>query len=445
MDPNEPQDDSHRPPGDESEDFDLSDLEAEGVDGVLDRLRGPAPEDADASGALPEGEGPDDDIDPASFRRVRPGRSPVLSIVVIALGLGLLGWMFKDARYALQGSEPHTIEDVGALFEAGDPDIAERYVSLHGTPDVQHAAQNNKVWFYRITEAGSSLFVVVPRDENAGKYLQTYHGNFEGRARRLSDTRLLTMVQLFFDSQGLSREAKATADALRAALASGGLTSIETADGTLEVAPDDQVYVVVEQPDARVQLGRDDFKRKSEAEAAVAALGYPWIRLDRRGDFHSFLVRIPPDRYEEAQSKLAQAAPEGGGGFSVRGRRGVAVLPRTATYTAPAESFRLEGDALTFSYAGNTTSPGYRVDGEGAQARLVEREISGDGALSVPAAKVASAGVKRPLRVDPNGYVVLVGHLPSEQYTTVILWLVVLGLVGVNVFSLAVKWRRRRS
>ena len=123
----------------------------------------------------------------------RPRRSPIIDVAVIGLGGYLLFWMFGDVRYFMQGSEPRDLGDAAALVEKGlaGENLAEQYVVLRGTPDVQHAARmkikDRTIGFLRLVEGGGGLFAAVPRDGEAAP--NQFEGRFEGRMRRLAGLR----------------------------------------------------------------------------------------------------------------------------------------------------------------------------------------------------------------------------------------------------------------
>ena len=91
-----------------------------------------------------------------------------------------------------------------------------------------------------------------------------------------------------------------------------------------------------------------------------------------------------------------------------------------------------------FSYADNTTPPGY-VEMDGA---LVENTLA-DGRMRIPVDAVHSARVEKPVFVDPDGYLIEVGVEPGSQLKWAILWLLVLGLAITNGVVLVGSLRRR--
>ena len=88
----------------------------------------------------------------------------------------------------------------------------------------------------------------------------------------------------------------------------------------------------------------------------------------------------------------------------------------------------------------DSTSPGYIV----VDGQLAPRPLK-DGRLQIEATQLRAVGRLQPVRVDPNGYIIQVGEHPYDQWPTLTLWLVVLAVVGWNLSSLAVWWRRRQA
>lgn len=413
----------------DEDDLDLALMEREGIDGVVSRLRASA----------------DDEDEPLTLPRRR--RSPLVSLAVVAFGIYLLVNMWGDFRYWLRPSEPEDLGDVANLVEHErlPPGLANHYVRLSGTPDVQHAArlttERNFVGYRRIVEAGGSLFVAIPRDKSE-KVADVFLGTFEGRMEPMRDHPTFPWLKQFFDGEDLVRIVDSSGQDLVEMLRSGSWT-LRTEDGPMDLVGADRIRLVSQLPEATVQLGKSSFPRATEADARVAALGKPWTRVERSASsgFHTYLVRLTPQEQEDAQLAL-----ERGVAITNRAdpRQGVLVVPRTATYLASPKDLRLEqgpgGPEIVFPYGDNVATPGYDVK----DSKLVERTLT-DGTMRVPVARLKAVRVERPIRVDPSGYVLIHGEKPSDERTQGILWLVVLGLTLVNAASLVLWWRRRRS
>lgn len=373
---------------------------------------------------------PTDESSPSS-PAPRRRRSPLIDVAVAIFGGYLLVTMFGDVRYFLQGSTPRDLGDAAALVEQGlGPDLREDYVTLRGTPDVQHAARakigEKTVGYLRLIEGGGSLFAALPR--SAATAPNQFEGVFTGRMRRLADVRMFQWIQQYFDGERIVETRDLTTDQLLAALQSGKL------------GPTEQISLGVDQPDARVQLGRSSFTSLAAAEAAVQALGVPYYAPPEQSSaaFYTFFARIPQAQRAAAQTTLNAAGTAPPAGDKPDPRFGALVVPFFTTYLVPAAELRREGDALSFPVG--DTSPGH-VEQDG---KLVPRPLEG-GRLVVPVSGLRSVGRLQQVRVDPNGYIVLVDEKPIDQWPTLALWLVVLGVVGWNLASLALLWRRRQA
>lgn len=408
--------------GDPEEDaLDMSDLDAMGVEGVVASLRSDDPGD--------------DPVPPT-----RPRRSPIISVLVVAFGAYLLVTMFGDFRYWLRSSEPVELGHAATLLQDGRTLDAydNQYVALEGTPDVQHATRlttkERFIGYLRVTEGGGRLFAAVPRpkDEPA---TNNFEGRYVGRLRRLGDDRAYAWLAEFYANEQLTRPVDLDPKGLPAALGTGQLP---TADGgTVSVEPDEQLRLVFEGPDARVQLGRSSFSDAAAAEQAVAALGHPYVQLEPTATFYRFVARIPTDARASAQRTLN--AGLGSVEDTTDPKVGALVLDLPANFGAPAAAISLEGDELTFPYGDNATSPGYEVQG----GRLVER--SQTERLSLPVERLSSARLERVIEVDPDGFVVAVGESPDTVWMMGVLWLLALVITGANVASLLLWWRRRSA
>ena len=339
-----------------------------------------------------------------------------------------------------------SLGDAAALFQPGAavPDLANRYVSIEGTPDVQWATvltkkSGAKVTYLRVLEGGGRLFAAVPRPQGDAAKTPQYPSGFTGRVTRMGDAGAFDWIARLFAQEGVTQlydvSGQAVADAVSAGTASLSLTS---EDGRSVVAdPTDKIRLVARPADARVLLGVESFPSAKAAEQAVAALGYPYAALNRgRTDLRRYVVRVPEAGREEARKALL--AEIEGAVDENDPKEGVSVFPLSATYTAAAGELTVEGGNLVFPYGDNTTAPGYRVE----DGKLLEVTLE-DGRMRIPIAGVHAARVEKPVFVDPDGYLIEAGVGPGSQFTWGILWLLVLGLAMTNGFVLYSSLRRR--
>lgn len=389
--------------------------------------------------------GPEDSLTAAEPRR--PRRSPIIDLAVIGLGGYLLVWMFGDVRYFLQGSEPRDLGDAATLVEQGLPDdLSEKYVVLRGTPDVQRAARmrldDRTIGFLRIVEGGGRLFAAIPRDEESAP--NQFEGTFQGRMRKLSDSPSFAAIQQHFDAERIVEERDATAATLLAALqskAGEGLRVADTTGNSITLGPRDSVTLVVEQPDAQLQLGRNSFPSEAAAEAAVQSLGAPYFKPAEQTNnlFYQFFARIPPGERESAQAKLSVAAVIPPDAKPADPRVGVVVFPWTTSYLVPAGALSLQDGNFGF-VPGDNAKPGFVVQ----DGKLVPRPLQ-DGRLVLGPSEVRAVRLEQPVAVDPTGYLIEVGVHPRDRWLELTMWLLVLVVVGWNLLSLAVWWRARRA
>lgn len=419
----------------EEDNLDLTDLDELGVDGVVERLRG-GPEDHGAEY---------DDAEAAGVvSRPRPARSPIVSAIVLVVGTYLLVTMFADFRYWLRSSEPTDLGTAAELVAQGrldDGGLHDTYVKLQGTPDVQHAARlttkANYVGYLRITEGGGALFAALPRSKEEKSY-NTFEGTYQGRMTRLGSDRAFPWLEQFFGNEKLAVPVDQPLDAWLSALrATGGGGPIEL-DG-VTVAAADNVRLVTETPEVRLQLGLRSFSATA-AEQAVASLGYPWVAQAPTQTFYRFLARIPKSERAQAAETLSAQIADPDAGNDADPAHGVMVLPLRAIYLAPAGGLTLSDGVLQFAYGENTATPGYDEDA----GRLVERAVEPSSPMRVPVADVAAIRYEQPIEVDPDGFIIEVGADPSSERMAGILWLVVLGLSMANLFSILL-WLRRRN
>lgn len=374
--------------------------------------------------------------------RGRRRRSPLIDLAVTALGVYLLVSMFGDLRFWLRGGEPRPLGDAAEVMAKGLPDdLDDAYVSLRGTPDVQHAARlkvDEKVVSYvRLIEGGGSLFAAIPRAED--QPANNFEGVYQGRMRRLADVRMGPWIQAFFNAEAITQRSEATPAALQKALAErggDGLTITDEAGHTLTFGGDDRIGLAVLLPDVQLQLGRSSFASLAAARRAVEALGVPFAAPAEQTSaaFYKFYARIPEGERAAAEARLGEGlpAPE-----KADASYGVAVLPSTVNYYVPVKSLRGEGGGLSVELD-DKANTGFVLDGDA----LAPRPLEG-GRLTVDPASVRTVHLDRKVTVDPEGYLITVGEEPSSQWMAPLMFGGVLLVVGWNLLSLAWWWRRR--
>lgn len=396
---------------------------------------------------MSEATDPSDSLAEAPAPRRR--RSPIIDLAVVGLGGYLLVWMFGDVRYFLQGSEPRDLGDAADLVQQGlfeRDDLSETYVVLRGTPDVQHAARlrldKKTIGYLRIIEGGGSLFAAIPRTGEAAP--QQFEGVFEGRMRRLADSPNFAAIQQHFDGERIVEQRDATPAALLDALGKRqgpGLAIVDSAGQPVDLGPKGSVTLVVEQPDAQVQLGRNSFTDAAAAEAALAALGYPYFAPGehKNSRFYNFYARIPAAERQAAQDRLGAVAVIPPDAKPADPSVGAAVLPWTTSYLVAAGDLSAAGGKLQL-VPGDNARPGFVLQDD----RLVPRPLEG-GKLVLDPAEVRAVRLDRPVVVDPRGYVIDVGVRPRDRWLELAMWCLVLVVVGWNLVSLVAGWRARRA
>jgi hypothetical protein len=410
--------------------LDLADLDALGVDGVVAKMH-------------------DDPIpdEPVAPRRVRGGRSTVLSVVISVLGLYLLVDAFPDFRFWLRSRTPDDLGHAAEIAKSGGlpSGMDGAYVTIAGTPDVQNAVKmttkEELVGYQRITELGGSLFAAAPRQKD-DKMLEEFSGVFTGRLRKMDRDPAYDWLVQYVAAHPITRTIDASPKALVAAVTdTDAAMAIDTAEGRITLGAQDLVRVVVQSPDARVQIGTSSVPKLADAEAKVAALGRPFVALPARktSPFHTFVVRVPEAERAAVLAQLQEGLDDPSGGTDPK--RGAAVLPGTASFSVRPDEIAISGDDLVVPANDGSATLYDEKDG-----KLVARAAK-DGRLRVPLDWVSAVRVERSIPIDPNGYVLDTGDEPSSSKYMIIgiVWLVVATLVGLNAASLFVRLRRRMA
>jgi hypothetical protein len=373
-----------------------------------------------------------------SSRTKRRRRSPLVSVIVIVLGTYLLITMSADARYWTRGETPRQLGDAATFVESGGlaQEHSDEYVVVEGTPDVRTAARykigERRVQLLRITEGGGSLFAAVPRAEGARS--DEYAGRYEGRMRRLSSSSMLPWIQQFYADLRITESLEISPQGFADGLAAG---QVQTTKGVqLRLTPKTRVSLSVKIPDVRLQLGRNSFRRRADARAAIEALGVPFYEPEEQGNakFYQFWARIPQAARADARARLSEGLGEVG---VAKASEGVAILPGSATFWVAVADLRVEDGAFVFPERDGMPKSLFELAGE----RLVPIKSDGQIRLSIADA-VRSAAIDRPVTVDPHGYIINVGERPADHPIAPLLWFVALIVVMLNVVSVALHLRK---
>jgi hypothetical protein len=428
----------------DTDDDELDELDGDGFDRAV----------ADARDRVGTSDGLDPDLGERPYTqeevglrsRVGWGRSPIISVAVIIVGLFLLNATWSDFRYFLRTlqSQPRDLGQVGDIYRDGE--FTERFddewVVLEGNPDVQHAARmpgrDGWIGFMRLIEGDASMFVGIPRETEEAT--NEFPGRFEGRMRRLDDTPQWEKLQTFFNAEQIVDIVNLAPASVLAALESGS-ASVELADGgSTDLAATDKLRLVVAQPVAMAQLGRTTWATRADAEQAIAALGRPWAFVEKRDTTWVFAVEVGANASVDVFQELTRALNGGRELADPDPKVGGLVLPRRTTYLVEFGDLQVEGPELSFTYGENSAETGWRREGDKLVAVGLEA-----GRLRVPSAAIEAMRVERALLANPDGYLLLVDHQPFDTWPSALMFGAVLGVVLLNGWALATTLRRRRT
>jgi len=366
------------------------------------------------------------------------GRSPIVSLAVLVVGLFLLVATWSDFRYFLRSfqSEPRQLGTVSDIYQDGE--FSERFdnqwVVLEGDPDVQHAArmQGRDGWigFMRLVEGDASVFVAIPRATE--KATNQFPGRFEGRMRRISEVPQWQKLETFFNAEEITDTLDLEAAALVAAV--GG-------SGELSLAPTDKLRIIVRQSTAMVQLGRTTWPTRAAADEIMQVFGKPSVFVEKRDTVWVYALEVGVDAPLDLFQDLTRALNGGDDLASADPKVGGLVFPRRTTYLVEFGDLQVEQQAaLSFTYGDNTAETGWRVEGN----ELVRVELDG-GRLTVPLNVIEATRLERSLVANPRGYLVMVDQRPRDVWPSALMFGVVLGVVLLNGWALVATLRRRRA
>jgi hypothetical protein len=373
-----------------------------------------------------------------------------MGVLVSALGLVLMASMWRDVRWFMQPRTPTELGDVAGLVTADGftVPLEDRYVTIDGVPDVRHAARitlkQGFASYLRLAESGNRVFALVPRDEEAAP--DEFPSRFTGRVRSIRSTSLAETVETYFAGAGATLSEPLALPGALDDLAAGAAQVPLAHGGTRAVNAQSRVVLAIDHPLVKVQLGVSTWTSEAAADAAITALGVPWIRTDDEADHvperatlrpahRSYVVALSGEGLEAARAALAAAvSSEARAGDP---KVGATLLPLRTTMIVRRDALSKE-DADILVTLPEGASAGYVVAGE----RLVPAREHAP-RLRLVKDRVASLELEAPLRVAEDAVVIEVGRHPSEAWTTTILFLVVAGLVLVNLAAVGLGMRRR--
>src|SRR5690606_13636072 len=168
--------------------------------------------------------------------------------------------------------------------------------------------------------------------------------------------------------------------------------------------------------------------------------GRPWTFVEKRDTVWVFALEVGADAKVEQFQQLTDALNGPDTLASADPNVGGLVLPRRATYLVDFGDLQADGASLSFTYGNNTAETGWRVDGN----ELVPVELE-RGRLSVPVAAIENVRLERLLVANPDGYLLMVDQHPRDVWPSAVMFVAVLGVVGLNVWALVAFFRRRRA
>lgn len=383
----------------------------------------------------------------------KPARPAWVSALVVVLGSALSVAMWADFRFWL------SFERV-ELGQAEELDAAaldahnNEFVHLRGTPDVSHVIpvpllDGRKLSLTRLNGGTEELFVLgqSPLSEGGGSFID----EFEGRLRKAVELDSYDALRRVYEQEGVTRTLDLSVEALEDALASvGGV--VQTIDGqSVSLESDDRVVLVLRPDMVMLQLGRKSWKNSTAAKAAVESLHVPYLPmadtksvhddpeavLPNTRAFYKYLVALPKDRVEEAESKLNTGIDLGDESDPAIG---ALILPQISTYTTSFGDLEAAEAGITFDYADNAATLGADVKG----TTLVPRRLE-NGQLSLPWSELGAIRLERPVTLGPNASVLLSGRSPKEKTPIGVSFLVVFLIVLVNLGGVVVALRRKEA
>ena len=334
----------------------------------------------------------------------RTGRPPLLALLTLAVAVFLIVRLRQDVGYALSSGTPANLGDARAL--AGQPLDRlplNRYVRLSGLPERESAVilDPRGSWdfsqLFRLHGTGGRFF--VRRSEDPLPPALAERDVFTGRLLRFADLSFADSIAKHFAERVTATHFFRAADLAAGLARSGGgpLAVRDVAGEVVTLGPSDRLAFDVLRPgEYRLELPRERFAQRAQAEAAVQAAG----------------VRILNTR-------------EGEGTWIITGAVADAVRDRALSAVADLDR------AVRFRAARDT------VEVNPAEVRAAEGAFdlgprSGGGG-PVPFDRVAAIRTLTAVRVPQDAVLLLEGEAPRSQTRAVVILavLVVFGTISL--------------
>lgn len=416
---------------------------------------------AEADSAPPDG----DEFDPELLKLPKPKRRrhPIVSLIVIGFSLYLMWFMRTDVLFFFQPSEPVDVGHVAKALEQGtlQPNT---HVRVQGVPDRKRTGRLEVSFGY------DNFFPLLQSKRKI--YVQQHVSrNDPDREVRFSHSGQLVLLESLpyrknlkgFLTQTISKSHALAPAAMRAGRKVGNTATIKDKDGApVKMTPQTLVWINARYPDEwLVQFNRH--RCPDDEEALKQLLGHKlpvaadsetskiFWRLVARADARQFgklnaqfracrtrLEARSPFKKPPADAAAAgQVSPDAGDKDAETSLKCCAageLVPRVLAFTGRWDQLSFQGDDLLINAKDDTFPARFALKGDKLE-KLTEK------VTRLPVSMLSSIEISTKFEVPPDAMVLLVDKKPMDHWYYALLYLVLFGFMGLNVWILYVRFR----
>jgi len=408
----------------------------------------------------------EDDFDPELLKIPKPKRRrhPIVSFIVIGFSLYLMYFMRTDILFFFQPSTPVEVGHVSKALEKGAL-APNTHVRIEGVPDRKRTGRLE-------VSFGYDNFFPLLQGKNKVYVQQHMSRDDPDREVRFSHSGQLVLLESLpyrknlkkFLGRAISKTHALDLAALRAGRQGGGATAtIKDRDGeSVKMNPDTLLWINAAYPgEYWVQFNRH--KCPDDERALKQLLGHklPVAQDSEKSKiFWRLIVRADAEQFgklngqfrgcrdkREARSPFNKPAPDAAAAGQIKAPEATKeseadlkccaageLVPRALAFTGRWDQVSFQGDHLLINAKDDSFPTRYALaDGK---LKPMQETIVG-----LPVGTVRSVEISSPFEVPPDALVLLTDKKPSDHWYYALLYLVLLGFMGLNGWILYSRFR----
>ncbi len=420
------------------------------------------PDEEDAPGPTAEGA---EDFDPELIKLPKPKRRrhPIVSLIVIGFALYLMWFMRTDVLFFFQPSEPVDMGHVGKALEQGKlkPNT---HVRIQGVPDRKRTGR------LEVSFGHDNFFPLLQGKRKV--YVQQHVSRHDpDREVRFAHTGQLVLLESLpyrkhlkmFLTKTISKSHGLAPATLRAGRKVGDTATIKDKDGgAVKMTADTLVWINARYPDEwLIQFNRH--RCPNDETALKQLLGHKlpvaedsetskiFWRLVARANPEQFgklnaqfracrarLEKRSPFNKPQADAAAAgQLRPDAGSKDEEAALKCCAageLVPRVLAFTGRWNQLSFQGDDLLINARDDTFPALFALRGD--KLEQIKQKVT-----RLPVSTLRSIDISAKFEVPPDAMVLLTDKKPIDHWFYAVLYLVLIGFMGLNGWILYVRFR----